>query len=456
MATPDTSLAGLLVEVTELRGVVAELKALVAAQAAEITELRRRLSLNSRNSSKPPSSDGPNVPARSLRKPSGRERGGQAGHEPHDLAFARDPDVIREHRPGVCERCGEGIAARPAELASRHQVVDVPPIRAHVTEHRVYASRCACGHLTCAGRPPGLPACPVSYGRSVEALVAYLSARHYLPVARLGELLADVLGVEPAAGTVHAMVARAAGRLAGTVAGIKAAITSAAVVGSDETPIREGGERREAWVWHSDDAVYMARGPSRSSEVHRREFPGGLPEAVLVTDRLAAQLNMPAARHQVCLAHIMRRCVGLDEAAGATYWPAEMLEVLGEVCERGALGRACDATTRERLARELDKLLSDAHGELPEGEGKLRRSLAKDRERMLVCLERAEVPPDNNASERAIRNLKVKLKVSGQWGGAAGTKAYLALRSVIETAIRRGVRPLAALSDPATLGLQLA
>ena len=457
MAQSGSTLEEVLREVDRLRRLVAEQAARIEQQSAEIAELRGRLSQTSRNSSRPPSTDCPNAPARSLRKASDRRPGGQPGHEPRGLSFASAPDAIVGHRPRACERCGEGLGARPVELASRHHITDVPPVRPHVTEHRVYAARCAgCGHLTRAPRPAGLPAAPTSYGPSVEALVAYLSARQYLPVARIAELLRECFGLRVSTGTVQAMVERAGRRMRGAVAAIKDAVAGAAVVGSDETPIREAGRRREAWSWQTADAVYMARGPSRSSEVHRREFPGGFPGAVLVTDRLAAQLNTPAEAHQVCLAHLMRACVGLAEAEGASFWPAELLTLLERVSHVGALGRVCEERERRRIAAELNKLLSDAYAGLPAREARLWRSLAADRERMLVCLERADVPPDNNASERAIRNLKVKLKVSGQWRSAAGAEAYLRLRSVIETAIRRGIEPLTALRTPATLGLQIA
>ena len=258
------------------------------------------------------------------------------------------PDAVVEHRPRACAACGEGLFARPCHLHARHQVVDLPPVPlAYVTEHRVLACRCTCGHTTVAERPADLPPRALtSYGPGVEALVAYLSARHYLPVARLAELMRDVLAVPIATGTVQAILGRAAHRLAGTLAAIKARVAGAAVVGADETPIRERGRRRDAWVWHSRDAAYLARGPGRGSEVHRREFPGGFERAHLLTDRLAAQLNTPAGRGgQVCLAHVLRRLRGLGERRGATWWCDELGELLTEVMRRGAAGRSADPET---------------------------------------------------------------------------------------------------------------
>lgn len=94
-----------------------------------------------------------------------------------------------------------------------------------------------------------------------------------------------------------------------------------------------------------------------------------------------------ATRHEARVAHLMRRGFARDEAAGATCGPAEMLNLLGEVFERGARRRMGDAASRERLTDADMQLLSAAHGKLPKGKAKLRRSLAKDRRRILGCRE---------------------------------------------------------------------
>ena len=83
------------------------LRAEVAGLKAQVAELERRLAQNSRNSSRPPSSDGlakPPAP-KSLRRPSGRKRGGQPGHEGGHLAQVAVPDEVVDHRPSVCAGC---------------------------------------------------------------------------------------------------------------------------------------------------------------------------------------------------------------------------------------------------------------------------------------------------------------------------------------------------------------
>ncbi len=86
----------------ELAALVVELRAVVAAQQAEIVELKARLAANSRNSSRPSSSDGLGKPRadqkkRSLRKRSGRKPGGQDGHGGARLDRVAVPDGSVEH-----------------------------------------------------------------------------------------------------------------------------------------------------------------------------------------------------------------------------------------------------------------------------------------------------------------------------------------------------------------------
>jgi len=144
-----------------------ELAALVVVQAeqiaqlrAEVVELRRQLGQNSRNSSKPPSSDSPFVkPApRSLRGKSGRKPGGQKGHSGSTLAQVSDPDEMLRHEPGRCGGCGAGLVDAPEVGLERRQVFDLPPMKVRVIEHRLIARRCACGTTTCGNAPEGVTA----------------------------------------------------------------------------------------------------------------------------------------------------------------------------------------------------------------------------------------------------------------------------------------------------------
>jgi hypothetical protein len=132
-----------------------QLRSQLTALATERASLRERIGRSSRNSSKPPSSDGPGFKPPERRKGSGRKRGGQPGHPgsgPELLPIERVDEVV-EHHPGACRRCGTLLqGADPAPL--RHQVIEIPPITPLVIEHRLHRLVCpCCSTSTCATLP---------------------------------------------------------------------------------------------------------------------------------------------------------------------------------------------------------------------------------------------------------------------------------------------------------------
>ncbi|MFE0026737.1 DUF6444 domain-containing protein [Amycolatopsis sp. NPDC059021] len=146
-----------------------ELAALVAAQAVELArargeiaalrdelaELKRRLGSNSGNSSMPPSADRFGKPApKSLRGKTGRRQGKQPSAPGANLSVVENPDAIVNHVPSACAGCGAGLRRAGDVGVVRRQVVDLPPVRPSVTEHRLRRLRCrGCGHVTTATAP---------------------------------------------------------------------------------------------------------------------------------------------------------------------------------------------------------------------------------------------------------------------------------------------------------------
>jgi hypothetical protein len=161
--------------VAEQAQVIAELRARVAALEAENAELKRRLGMNSTNSSKPPSSDSPFTKPgpKSLRRKSGRKPGGQPGHPGSTLALVADPNERKRHEPGLCTGCGVDLVDAPEVGMERRQVFDLPPMTVRVTEHQLIARRCGCGTTTCGTAPEGVSA-PVQYGPRITAIILYL------------------------------------------------------------------------------------------------------------------------------------------------------------------------------------------------------------------------------------------------------------------------------------------
>jgi transposase len=190
---------------------IAQLQARIAEQDAEIAELKRQLAASSRNSSKPPSTDGLDKPApKSLRGRSGRKPGGQPGRQGRTLRQVAVPDEVVVYESDACTGCGGTLTAdsSPAGMI-RRQVFDIPVITVRVVEHRLISRRCSCGTVTGAAAPAGVTA-PVQYGPHTAAIAVYLVLGQHLPVQRTAALLAEVFGTPMATGTVAAWTARAA------------------------------------------------------------------------------------------------------------------------------------------------------------------------------------------------------------------------------------------------------
>src|SRR5712692_4055743 len=208
---------------------VERLYALMDQQQAQIAELRSRvqaledqLATNSRNSSKPPSSDSFTKQTRSLRQPSGRKTGGQPGHPGTTLQQVAVPDQTRLHEPAQCVACGASLAEVTGQPdPERRQVFDLPPLKLEVTEHRVMLKACAaCGHRNRGTFPVGV-ACGASYGAGVKSVLTSLNQGHLLPSARSCAIVADLFAQPVSEGLLEAAVTGCTTALAETETSIK-------------------------------------------------------------------------------------------------------------------------------------------------------------------------------------------------------------------------------------------
>ena len=224
---------------------VDRLTAMVQALSARVRELEGRLSKDSHNSSKPPSSDGLSKKSQSLRQRSGRKPGGQFGHGGSTLKLVKDPDVIVNHPLAPrCNRCGAALGAQAEGLITvRRQVFDLLRPVLQVTEHRGYEGHCSCGQYHCSDFPQEVVA-PVQYGPVVKSTLIYLTQQQLLPMERTVQLLVDLYGLKLSVGTVQASIGQAAQRLMPAYERIAQAVSAAPVVHFDETGQRASARLR--------------------------------------------------------------------------------------------------------------------------------------------------------------------------------------------------------------------
>ena len=270
-----------------------------------VRHLEEQLAKNSRNSSKPPSTDGFKKPSpKSLRKKGQRKSGGQPGHTGHTLKMAEKPDHTEIHPVEVCECCRRSLTDQPADSVEKRQVHDLPVLRLIVTEHQAETKQCCCGHLNKATFPECVNA-PVQYGAGVKAAAVYVKNYQYLPYERACELLADLLGCPLSEGTLANIISQCDDLTENPVAQIKGMIERASVAHFDET-----GSRVEAKLWwlHSastENATYY--------DIHRKRGSEAIDDIGILSDFTGRAIHdfwKPyfgySCLHGLCNAHHLR------------------------------------------------------------------------------------------------------------------------------------------------------
>lgn len=457
-------LAGLREQLAVVVAALAQRDVVIAELRAENVELRRQLGMNSRNSSKPPSTDGLAKPApKSLRRRSGRKPGGQPGHPGSRLEQVSAPDEVLRHEPGACWGCGSGLEAAAQVGVRRRQVFDIPPIAVRVTEHQLIERRCGCGAVTTGAAPEGVRA-PVQYGPRIAAIVVYLYVGQFLSKARTATAMAELFGTPVSAGTVASMTARAAGGLDGFLGLVRARIAGAQVAHFDETGLRVAGRLR--WVHSASTGKYSLITVHDRRGREAMNAAGVLPTfaGVAVHDAWAPYDTYRQLRHALCNAHALRELAAVtelaihndtaanDTAVGRWCWASQVADALRELNVLVHHTEAPDpAAVAEQVRRYHDGAVIGAHATRARDSKQERKHHAlarrlRDRQSdYLRFVTDDRVPFDNNAGEREIRMIKLRQKVSGCLRTLPGAEQFCAIRSYLATAAKHGINFLDAL-----------
>ena len=441
--------------------IIEELKRIILMQAQEIKLLKARITdleqkleryinrKDSNNSSLPPSKD-ENRPPRtsSLREKSERKVGSQPGHEGKTLEMTQYPDEVIEHRSCFCPECGKDLSNRPFELSAKRQVIDIPTIKQIVTEHQVYRCMCACGKVVESEFPDGVD-CPVRYGKNIETLIGYLNVRQYLPFKRLQEMLHDLFAIPISEGGLHCLLNRLASKGADAYELIRQRVLNSRVIGTDETGMKVNGKKHWFWTWQNKHATFIIASTNRGTSTIDEHMNGIDQDAVLVHDCWKAHFQTPVNKHQLCTAHLERETKYLEERYKVA-WPVRFRVMLMEAEKLKKQFFLVDYYypnhARSHLERELDNLLSEPLDPKHKEMITFQKRIIKYRNHIFTFLYHPDVPPDNNGSERAIRNVKVKQKISGQFKIFTAAENFAILRSIIDTTIKNGQNVLQALS----------
>lgn len=374
-----------------------------------VAKLEERLNQNSRNSSKPPSSDEPGGPAGPRRPPSGRGQGGQPGHPGRNrlLKASEEVDRIVDVHPTSCAECG-ALLLGDDPCAQRHQVSEVPRMEPEVTEYRRHALRClVCGAVTAAEWPEEMPT--GSFGPRVEAVVGYLSGRMNLSQRDIVEGMAALYHVEMALGSVSSLEAAVSQALKQPVEAAQAYIRQQPEVKVDETGWREQSKRAWLWVGATPQvAVFMIL--KTRSALGVRTLLGDVFAGIVGSDRWSAYNWLDPQRRQLCWAHLIRDFQKLVDRGGESATIGQGL--LAQAHDLFRLWhRVRDGTlARSDFVVEVGAIRTAVHQLLTQG-AELVHAQTRQTCRNLLKLESAlwtfvtadDIEPTNNLAERCLR-----------------------------------------------------
>jgi transposase len=432
---------------------------------ARVKVLEDGLEKDSRNSSKPPSSDGYRKRTKSLRSKSARKSGGQIGHEGSTLAWREEVDAIIVHPVEICRGCGASLVGAEVVNLELRQVQDLPSLALEVQEHQAEVKCCdQCGLLN-RGEFPADVSNVVQYGSGIKGLMVYLMEGQILPSDRVRELLSEVFSCELSEGTLYNAREQCYEQLEVVEQHLKAGMQDAAVGHFDETGMRVKGKLMWLHVACTTGLTYYFMHAKRGQAA--MDAMDILPnfEGISVHDGLSSYAHYDC-EHGLCNAHHLRELLFVVERYEQP-WAAQMMTLLVEIKDQVEIAQIAGlhALTSTQIAdfeQRYQALIAQGlqanppppiDPELPPKKGRPKQSppknlldrLLNNKSAVLAFMYNFRVPFDNNQAERDLRMIKLKQKISGTFRSVEGAQMFCRIRGYISTLRKQGVNVLEAI-----------
>jgi transposase len=440
-------------ELVERERQLAEARKRIVDAQRQIADLERQLAVRQQNStttSKPPSSDGlaGRQRERGRRTKSRRKPGGQPGHPGHSRPLV-PPERVNATIDLVPEACGHCQAALRARDAvgepRRHQVTELPPIAAHITEYRCHRIVCpACGKTTQAALPDEIAG---QFGPQLTALIAYLTVVCRLPRLVVQRLLEGALQIPMSLGSTQNAWEEASAAVAAPCEELERALREQPVLNSDETGHRTNGDKRWLWALVAPTFVFYTIATSRGADVLRRLL-GETFAGIVGSDRLPTYLTYAAGGRQFCWAHFTRNLLSAQDLAkttSATRFCREALALQRQLFRLwyrfhgGPHARGAPLTRAALIAKAFpiekkffalgEQYVNAANTDV----GNLARALFVHNQYFFTFVHQEGVEPTNNAAERALRTAVQWRKIMFGNRSAEGELAVARLLTVTRT-----------------------
>jgi len=435
-------------------------------QTQTIVELNEKLNKNSKNSSKPPSSDGlkkssPN----SLRQPSGKKQGGQIGHEGKGFSLLKKPDKTEDYIPSKCNTCSNYGKCKFSGIADTRYEVDIV-VNTNVTQHRALSYLCANTGEIITGAFPNNITSTIQYGNNLKGLVVSLNTVGMVSFNRTHEILSAVFNIPISTGTIHTMVRDCATKVTDTVERIRLACIDSVLNHFDETGSRV--DKKTMWFHNASNEryTYLTVSPKRG-HLGMNDC-NVLPhfQGIAVHDCWQSYWMYPAVQHAICCAHLLRELTGILENHPEQTWSKQMIELLLRM--KKVRDKAVESNKESlsyyhlhRFDIEYETIINTARIQNPikekapnkrgrQAKGKVRalvERLSEYKESICLFTKNFIVPFDNNQAERDIRMIKIKTKVSGCFRTKEGADAFAKIMSYIGTAHKHGINTFVAVKQ---------
>jgi len=431
----------------------------------ELQTLQDQLNKNSKNSSKPPSSDGLKKPrTKSQRKRGNKKNGGQDGHVGHTLEPVEEPDHIELHEVEQCDLCGATLTDVEAEDHIRRQVFDIPPVKIEVTEHQAEIKTCPhCRYTNIASFPPDVTA-SVQYGGRIKAMAVYQNNYQFVPLGRIGDFFEDIYDHRPTDAIILQANATCAENIKPANDVIKELLINSHVINFDETGLQVEGKLNWLHVASTPNLTYYEVHPKRGKDA--MDAIGILSEfgGVAVHDHWKPYFNYTDVIHALCNAHHLRDLTFIHEQYGQD-WAEDMslclLDIKKEVDQARLYKDELDSDKIEEFEGRFDKIIAEGlelnppPQKEPGKRGRVKQSPPKNlldrleghKREVLAFMYDFDVPFDNNQAERDVRMMKLRQKISGTFRTAAGADVFCSIRGYISTVRKNGRHVLDAIQD---------
>jgi transposase len=430
---------------------------LILSLVGRVDELECRLNQNSRNSNKPPSSDGYQKPTpKSLRGKSGKPSGGQPGHKGYRLEMKDAPDHIVTHSVDTCTKCGHPLNEAQVQSYDRRQIMDLLA-KMEVTEHRAETVSCPhCTHVNQASFPAEVPY-SVQYGNRLKTFASYCDVYQLLPSERVRELLFDLTGHGLSEGTLYNINQHLYEQLLPYEENVKSLLLASPVLHSDESGLRVSGKNHWLHVASTDAGTLYTVHAKRGKEgIDAADI---LPEyeGTSVHDGWYSYWRYDKCRHALCNVHHERELCAVTENTGQP-WAKEMVDLLHEIKKavqtstrlgHPQLDSAVLADFESRYDVIIQQGLALNPPPVPSADkkrGKPKQSkeknlldrLDQNRSAVLLFMHDFRVPYSNNQGEQDVRMIKVQQKISGTFRSKSGADIFCRIRGYISTLRKQG------------------